>query len=188
MPFFKPTFHPARCLVSAFFILSLLGCSLLSRLPFREDASSFNPTRTPFPTFTPTAPLPPLISVLPTPTEATQPTPTPIPPTSPPPQPTEPPPPEPTSTDTLEPAPTEPRRRRRQRPPPPTEPPPASRTGGPAPTALLAKLPFEMAGIIMPWARRFFVKIEATNVGDGLKPFGILGLTPSSGNFQTMLE
>jgi hypothetical protein len=29
------------------------------------------------------------------------------------------------------------------------------------------------------------VRIEATNVDSGLKPFGILGLTPSSGSFQT---
>lgn len=32
---------------------------------------------------------------------------------------------------------------------------------------------------------KVFVIIEATNVEAGLKPFGILGLTPSTGGFQT---
>jgi hypothetical protein len=32
---------------------------------------------------------------------------------------------------------------------------------------------------------KVFVNIEATNVDSGLKPFGILGLTPSTGGFQT---
>jgi hypothetical protein len=32
---------------------------------------------------------------------------------------------------------------------------------------------------------KVFVAIEASNVESGLKPFGILGLTPSTGGFQT---
>jgi hypothetical protein len=32
---------------------------------------------------------------------------------------------------------------------------------------------------------KVFVKIEATNVESGLKSFGVLGLVPDTGNFQT---
>jgi hypothetical protein len=49
----------------------------------------------------------------------------------------------------------------------------------------MAKITFRDGKNTYAVGEKVFVKIEATNVEGGIKPFGILGLTPSTGNFQT---
>jgi hypothetical protein len=169
-----------------FLALTSLACSLLPQLQSREERSNLLPSRTPYPTFTPTSAIQVSISIPPTPTE------TPIPPppdTSTQIQPeeapaTDAPIPEPTATDTPVPPPTEPP------PPPPTQPPPpAEPPSPPEPVAgahgVIGKITFRDGRNTYAVGEKVFVKIEATNTGSGLLPFGILGLTPSSGSFQT---
>lgn len=165
------------------FILMTLACSILSRLPF-EQTTTLPPTRTPLPTFTPTLPVPQAaISILPTPTQ------TPVPPPTEPPTPvpevvpTDTPVPEPTATETpVPPPPTQPP----AAVPPPTEPPPPAEPQQPtAQNGVVGQITFRDGRNTYGVGEKVFVKIEATNVDSGLKPFGILGLTPSSGTFQT---
>ena len=173
---------------SAFFILLTLGCSLLSQLPLLQEEANLPPTRTPFPTFTPTPAVqqqPP--SNLPNPTETPIPPPTAELPTATlEPLPTDTPPPEPTATNTPEP------------PPPPTEPPPppAPPTDTPAPQApagpvvgangVIGKIEFRDGRNTYAVGERVFVRIEAsTESGSGQITFGILGLETSTGTFQT---
>ena len=137
--------------------------------PMPTSASADVPT----PTYTP-LPLPPTDTPLPPPPTDT---PAPPPPTDtpvPPPPPDTPVPPPPADTPV---------------PPPPTEPPP---TEPPAPTepvagahGVLGKITFRDGRDTYGIGEKIFVKIEATNTGPGLLPFGILGLTPSTGSFQT---
>ncbi len=168
------------------FLISLvlfisLACSSLPSLLSKEEPN-IRPTRTRLPTFTPTSATEMLISILPTPTD----TPTPLPPTdtpTPEPLPTDTPPPaeEPTATDTpVPPPPTQPP------PSPPTEPP--SPTDTPAPAAqngVVGEISFRDGRNTYGVGEQVFVRIEATNVESGLKPFGVLGLTASNGSFQT---
>ena len=153
------------------------------------------PTRTPLPTFTPTVEtqivIPPTDTPAPappTPEPTVEPTPTEVrvedqagteaadetsqeievvseevPPTEPPPPPTEPP------------------------PPPPTEPPPPAAPADPVagPNGVIGKITFRDGRNTYGVGERVFVKIEATNTQPGQRPFGILGLTTSTGAFQT---
>ncbi|MCB0213422.1 MAG: hypothetical protein KDJ52_29025 [Anaerolineae bacterium] len=169
-----------------------MGCSLLSRLPV-GSASNIEPTRTPLPTFTPTAVAQLPVSILPTPTAIPVDTPTPEPPpTEPPtPEPTEPPAPEPTETPTPEPEPTQ--------APAPVAPPPAEPTEAPPPpepeapaepsvgaNGVIGKIEFRDGRDTYSVGEKVFVKIEAKLPGEkGQKPFGVLGLTASTGAFQT---
>ena len=168
-----------------FLILTTLACSAL---PFRSppEESNLPPTRTPLPTFTPTVPIETSLSILPTPTNTPLPPPptdtpvaaapaadspdsAPVPTDTPvPPPPTEPPPPPPA-----------------QAPPPAEPPPPAAPPAPAAQNGVMAKITFRDGKNTYAVGEKVFVKIEATNVEGGIKPFGILGLTPSTGNFQT---
>jgi hypothetical protein len=143
------------------------------------------PTRTPLPTFTPTLALESPVSIPPTPTN------TPIPPSptnTPPPTeqiaPTDTPLPEPTATETpVPPPPTEP-----PAPAEPAEPEPAAPAEPQAPVAqngVEGKITFRDGRNTYAVGEKVFVKIEAKNIENGLKTFGYLGLTPSTGNFQT---
>jgi hypothetical protein len=74
-------------------------------------------------------------------------------------------------------------------PPPPTEPPPAE---PPAPTepvagahGVIGKITFRDGRDTYAAGEKIFVKIEAKNTGGGPLTFGILGLTTSTGAFQT---
>ncbi len=177
--------HTGLCSLSIILILTSLACSLLPSQFQAKEQSNSRPTRTPFPTFTPTAPM--QISIPPTPTE------TPIPPPTepPPPQPQEEAPPtdtpvpeEPTATNTPEPPPTEPP------PPPPTEAPsPAEPPPPPEPVAgahgVLGTITFRDGRNTYAVGEKVFVIIEAKNMGTGLLPFGVLGLNTSTGAFQT---
>ncbi|MCB0191021.1 MAG: hypothetical protein KDJ65_03685 [Anaerolineae bacterium] len=169
-----------------------MGCSLLSRLP-GDSETAIEPTRTPLPTFTPTAAAQLPASVLPTPTAIEVDTPTPEPPpTEPPaPEPTEPPTPEPTETPTPEPEPTQ--------APAPAAPPPAAPTEAPPPpepaapaepvagaNGVIGKIEFRDGRDTYSVGEKVFVKIEAKLPGEkGQMPFGVLGLTASTGAFQT---
>lgn len=167
-----------------FSILTTLACG---GLPFRQAASStetgLRPTRTPLPTFTPTVAVEQPLSVLavPTATPVPPPTNTPVPP-----PPTNTPAPEPTATATPEPPPpTKAPAPAQAQAPAPTEPPP---TQPPAPSSqngVEAKITFRDGKDTYAVGEKVFVKIVATNVEGGIKPFGILGLTPSTGSFQT---
>ena len=175
-----------------FLILTTLACSAL---PFQSapEEAKLPPTRTPLPTFTPTVPIETSLSILPTPTNTPLPPPptdtpatggptalaaappaeslasAPVPTDTPvPPPPTEPPPPPPAQA----PAPAEP-------------PPPAAPAAPAAQNGVMAKISFRDGKNTYAVGEKVFVKIEATNVEGGIKPFGILGLTPSTGNFQT---
>ena len=137
--------------------------------PMPTSASADVPT----PTYTP-LPLPPTDTPLPPP-----PTDTPAPP-----PPTDTPVPPPPTDTPVPPPPAD-----TPVPPPPTEPPP---TEPPAPTepvagahGVLGKITFRDGRDTYGIGEKIFVKIEATNTGPGLLPFGILGLTPSTGSFQT---
>lgn len=171
---------------SAFFILLTVGCSLLSQLPFQQEEAELPPTRTPFPTFTPTTAVEQPLALPPTPTESpiSQPTTEPATPTLEP-LPTDTPLPEPTATETPEPPPpTEP-------PPPapaPTEPPPPPPPPAPAAGAngVIGKIEFRDGRNTYAVGEKVFVRIEAsTESGAGQISFGILGLTASTGAFQT---
>lgn len=166
-------------------MLTMLACSLLPLPPVlrsQEQAQTL-PTRTPLPTFTPTAPFSVNISIPPTPTETPIPppatdTPTPVPEIPP----TDTPVPEATSTDTPVPPPTEP-------PPPPgapapTEPPPPAEPVAGA-HGVIGKINFRDGRNTYAVGEKVFVRIEATNAGSGLLPFGVLGLATSTGAFQT---
>ena len=164
-------------------LMLLLACSLLPRQEAPEQANAFA-TRTPFPTFTATAPveqyIPPPPTMTPIPPSPTPP-PAPVEQAAPPEQP---PTPEPTATDT---------------PPPPTQPPPPPAAEEPAPPAeppppaepvagahgVIGKISFRDGRNTYGVGEQVFVRIEVTNTGSGLLPFGILGLVPSTGSFQT---
>ena len=169
-----------------FFILMSLACSAL---PFQSPPEEANlpPTRTPLPTFTPTVPIETSLSILPTSTNTLLPPPptdTPVAaaPVAPPVES-----PDSVPTDTPVPSPpTEPPPPPPAQAPPPAEPPPPA--APPAPAAqngVMAKITFRDGKNTYAVGEKVFVKIEATNVEGGIKPFGILGLTPSTGNFQT---
>lgn len=163
-----------------------LGCSLLSRLPLAGEEARVAPTRTPFPTFTSTPPVEqPTIVIPPTPTETpVPPTPTPPPAQQDPPAEPAPPEPEPTATNTPVPPPTEPPPPPPTEPPPPAEPPPAQ--PGVGANGIIGKLEFRDGRNVYGVGEKVFVRIEAsTETGTGQKPFGVLGLTTSTGNFQT---
>jgi len=172
---------------SAFFILLTLGCSLLSRLPIPQEEVNLPPTRTPFPTFTPTTAIEQQLSIPPTPTE----TPLPPPPAAEQPTatpellPTDTPSPEPVATNTPEPPPpTEPP----PPPPPPTDTPPPPPPAGPVVGAngVIGKIEFRDGRNTYAAGEKVFVRIEAsTESGSGQIAFGILGLTTSTGAFQT---
>lgn len=172
--------------LSIIVLVTGLACSLLPPLPFQQEAN-VPPTRTPLPTFTPTSAAQVPLSILPTPTD------TPVPPPTDPPTdvpetvaetaPTNTPVPEPTSTDTPEPPPpTQPPAAQPQ----PTEPPPPAQPAQPAAqNGVVGKITFRDGRNTYGVGEKVFVVIEATNIEEGLKPFGILGLTSSSGAFQT---
>jgi hypothetical protein len=69
-------------------------------------------------------------------------------------------------------------------PPPPAEPAPPAE---PVPGAhgVIGKISFRDGKNTFAVGEQVFVKIEVTNTNPGLLPFGILGLTPSIGSFQT---
>ncbi len=169
-------------------ILISLACSSLPDLPFQNKAN-LAPTRTPFPTFTPTSVVQAAIPILPTPTQTPiPPPPTDIPTSIPEAPPTDTPIPEapptdtpiPEATATAPPPPTQPP------PDPPTEtPPPAEPPGPVAQNGIVAKINFRDGRNTYGVGEKVFVTIEANNIDSGLKPFGILGLTPSAGTFQT---
>jgi len=161
------------------FVLLSLACSLPQ---LGEETANVEPTRTPFPTFTPTTAVEAQISIPPTPTNTVPPPPTDTPapePTAA--VPTNTPPPEPTATpvpptDTPAPPP----------PPPPTEPPPPPEPAAPAAqNGVEAGISFRDGRNTYAVGEKVFVKIEAKNVEGGIKDFGILGLAPSTGGFQS---
>jgi hypothetical protein len=70
--------------------------------------------------------------------------------------------------------------------PPPTQPPPPPQPPAPAAqNGVLGKITFRDGRNTYAVGEKVFVKIEATNVDSGLKAFGVLGLVPDTGNFQT---
>ncbi len=178
----------------AFIILLTLSCSLLPNTLTSREASRPLPTRTPLPTFTPTSQ--PTIVVPPTPTPGpvlpAEP-PTPVPPEA---TPTEPPIAEaetgseqettdiatPVTEDSVpdlpEPLPTAEVQSSPVEAPVPTEPPPS----GPNVTG---KIGFREKKNTYAVGEKVFVKIEVTNSQSESLPFGILGLTTSTGTFQT---
>lgn len=175
-------------MLNIIFILITLACS---SLPFRSSSAGSNlpPTRTPLPTFTPTVQTEIPLSILPTPTFtplSPPPTDTPVPV-----PPTEPPVPETVPTDTPAPpppteAPAAPPAEPPAQAPPPAEPPPPAAPAEPvAQNGVVAKISFRDGKNTYAVGEKVFVKIEADNVEGGIKPFGILGLTPDTGNFQT---
>lgn len=171
-------------LLTGLLLLVSLACS---SLPFRAAPAESNlpPTRTPLPTFTATIQTEIAITIPPTPTN----TPVPPPPTDTPvPPPTQPPVVEAVPTDTPVPPPTEaPAAPPPAEAPPPTEapPPPAAPAEPQAQNGVVAKISFRDGKNTYAVGEKVFVKIEVTNVEGGIKPFGILGLTPDTGNFQT---
>ncbi|MCB9077284.1 MAG: hypothetical protein H6631_06810 [Anaerolineaceae bacterium] len=179
-------------LMSALLLVVGMGCSLLARLPIGRE-TKIEPTRTPLPTFTATAVAQVPVSILPTPTAFPTETPTPAPlPTEPPP------PPEPAAVEpteeppTSEPAPTDPppppvpqSQPEPTEAPPPTEPPPPSEPSVGA-NGVIGKIEFRDGRDTYSVGEKIFVKIEAKLPGEkGQKPFGVLGLTASTGAFQT---
>jgi hypothetical protein len=54
-----------------------------------------------------------------------------------------------------------------------------------AQNGVVAKISFRDGRDTYAVGEQVFVKIEANNVEGGIKSFGILGLTPDTGNFQT---
>ncbi len=196
-------FNQAEKFTAIFIIIltiSTISCAALSRFTGDESGNiSIVPSRTPFPTFTATAE--PTLLVIP-PTDTPVPTPTPIPPTETPvpvqeeavaesteneadnleegaaeeeAEPTPVPP-----TDTPVPAPTQP-------PPPPPTDTPVPEPAGPVvgPNGVLGQITFRDGRNTYGVGEKVFVRIEATYVDAGQKPFGILGLTTSTGQFQT---
>lgn len=170
---------PAWAFFVVFIILISLACSSLPGL-LPESESNLPPTRTPLPTFTFTPAVQAPLSIPRTPTVTPLPsdTPTPLP------QPTDTPLPEPAPTETPVPTPTPP-----PPPPPPQAPPPTEPPPPPEPVAgahgVIGKISFRDGRNTYAVGEKVFVTIEATNTGSGLLPFGVLGLTPSAGSFQT---
>jgi hypothetical protein len=159
-------------------VLTGLACAVGPQSGAPKE-SAVNPTRTPLPTFTPTAAAEIVIPPTPTFTPVPLPTDTPLPPPTDAPAP----PPEPTATFTPEPPPPT------QPPPPPaappTEPPPAAPPAPAAQNGVDGKITFRDGRNTYGMGEKVFVKIEAANLEGGLKNFGYLGLTPSVGSFQT---
>lgn len=181
-------YQPVRSwtIFNIIFILVTLACA---SLPFQSASkeAKFPPTRTPLPTFTPTVYVEVPLSLLPTPTSLPA-TDTPVPP----PPPTQAAPAEAVPTDTpVPPPPTEPPAAPPAEPPPAQAPPPTQPPPPPAPAepvaqnGVVAKITFRDGKNTYAVGEKVFVKIEANNVEGGIKPFGILGLTPDTGNFQT---
>jgi hypothetical protein len=175
-----PYRHRLKTIFPVILVVSIsLACSSLPRLGSSQEAA-VRPTRTPLPTFTPTLSIREPLSILPTAT---------VPPSSPPPIDTPVPAPEIPPTDT--PAPAEPTATEPPPPPPPTEPPPPPAPTEPPPPAPSAqngvegKISFRDGRNTYAVGEKVFVIIEAKNVDSGLKSFAILGLTPSTGGFQT---
>ncbi|MEW5958371.1 MAG: hypothetical protein AB1801_11635 [Chloroflexota bacterium] len=172
--------HQSRTLLPIILLVLIsLACSSLPQLGASKEAAA-RPTRTPLPTFTPTLSVQEPLSILPTATSTpplAPPTATPSPAPAVPPADT--PVPEPTATDT--PPPTEPP------PSPPTEPPPppAEPAAPAAQNGVEGKISFREGRNTYAVGEKVFVIIEAKNIDSGLKPFAILGLTPSTGGFQT---
>lgn len=164
------------------FTIATLACSLTERLPgLSQEESTAIPTRTPLPTFTATAAAQVVVSIPPTPTETPippSPTFTPVPPTaaSPP-------------TNTPEPPPTEtPPPTQPPAPPPPTNTPPPPEPAGPVVGAngVIGKIEFRDGRNTYAVGEKVFVKIEVSLPGgNGQKPFGVLGLTTDTGQFQS---
>ncbi|MEM7345785.1 MAG: hypothetical protein AAF485_16190 [Chloroflexota bacterium] len=178
--------HRPRFIIGLILFILIMGCSLPS-LPFGQESSSLPPTRTPLPTFTPTQFVQESISIPPTPTVTPIPTETPtLAPAEP--APTETPvPAEPTPTET--PVPTDtPQPAAPTSPPPPTEPPPPPEPSGPVVGAhgVIGTIEFRDGRNTYGIGERIFVRINVrTPSGSGQVPFGILGLTTSTGAFQT---
>lgn len=166
-------------------MIATLACSLSERLPIiAKDEATVLATRTPLPTFTATVETQIVISIPPTPTD------TPVPPPTNTPEPT----PAPTNTPEPEPQPTD-------TPVPPTAPPPQAPapvpTEPPPPPAapaepavgangVIGKIEFRDGRNTYGVGEKVFVKIEASLPGGGgQKPFGVLGLTTDTGQFQS---
>lgn len=64
--------------------------------------------------------------------------------------------------------------------PPVVEPTPGAQNG------VIAKLALRDNKSVYAVGEKVFVKVEATNIEGGVKPIGILGLIPDSGDFQTI--
>lgn len=181
--------RPDRFILITLLLAASVACGLPVSLPVGSDQEAAGvPTRTPLPTFTSTAAAVFEVSVLPTPTN------TPVPPTptetSVPPTPAPTDTPEPAATDTPEPPPpAEPQQPAPPPPPPPTEPPPAEpppAEAGVGANGVIGKIEFRDGGNTYGVGEKVFVKIEASLPGGGgQKPFGVLGLTTSTGAFQT---
>lgn len=163
-------------------ILLILGCSLIEQVipPSSEDIA-MEPTRTPFPTFTPTAEI--TIVIPPTPIPTNTPTETPPPP------PTATPAPEPTPTEEPTATPVPPTQPPAPAAPPPTQPPPPTEPPAPPPpttaNGVEGKITFREGRNTYGVGERVFVRIEAKNTTTGPVQFGVLGLTTSQGAFQT---
>lgn len=187
-------------------VLLSLACSPLTRLSATNTDDSALATRTPLPTFTATSPAEDVV-LLPTATEPPPITPTFSPPTPTPPATNTPLPPEPqaeeaeaseaegVTDEASEEAPTE-TQDVAESAPPPTAPPPSTPEPEPpaeAPPAepaagahgVIGKITFRDGRNTYAVGEKVFVKIEATNTQPGQLPFGILGLTTSTGAFQT---
>ena len=163
-------------------VLTGLACSLLSPSTPEREATKIVSTRTPYPTFTPTAEQA-AVPIPPTPTATQPPT---APPTAAPPPPTDTPLPAPTDTPVPPPPTATPA------PPPPTAPPPTQPpqpTPPPQPAAgahgVIGKITFRDGRNTYGVGEKVFVKIEATNTTANTLPFGVLGLATSTGGFQT---
>jgi hypothetical protein len=188
LSFYQTT--PLGRLVIVGLMIASLACALPSALRLSKEPTR-RPTRTPLPTFTATSPLAVAIATAtPVPQEAApqpQPPAQENPPAEAPAQPAPPPPPAdtpPPPTDTPAPPPTEPP------PPPPTAPPaPTQPPVPPKPAAgahgILGEISFRDGKNTYGVGEKVFVRIKATNTGAGMIPFGVLGLTTSTGTFQT---
>jgi len=177
-------------LLCAIIVLANIACSLSGRLAGLINST---PTpvlvRAPLPTFTATAEMRVVVSIPPTPTQ----TPVPPPTDAPAPPPTPAPPtntPEPTPAPTQAPAPKPAAAAAQPAAPAPTQ--------APAPTAaptaaagvgangVIGKIEFRDGRNTYAVGEKVFVKIEAALPGGkGQKPFGVLGLTTDTGQFQT---
>jgi hypothetical protein len=175
-------------LVIVGFIITSLACALPSALRLSKEPTR-RPTKTPLPTFTATPPLAvAIVTVTPAPAgpaseppaQGNQPAEAPA-QAAPPPTDTPPPPP---PTDTPVPPPTEPP------PPPPSAPlaptqPPAPAKPAAGAHGVLGEISFSDGKNTYGVGEKVFVNIKATNTGAGMLPFGVLGLTTSTGTFQT---
>lgn len=181
-------------------VMANLACSLLAR-PLAGESAQIQPTRTPLPTFTPTTEaqtlvIPPTATPAPLPTAPVEAAPAeaPLPEV----QPTvvEPTPTIPVEESAAEVAP-EANTEIEASPveaevpaPAPTEPPPPAQPEAPAEPGVgahgvIGKISFREGRNTYGVGEKVFVKIEATNTQPGQMTFGILGLTTSTGAFQT---